>query len=500
MKSIQIGFIGLGRIADLHYLGYNNNKQAKVYAVCDSNLELAHIRKKQWNAEKVYTDYHDLLADTNVDAVEILTPHSLHESMTVAAAYAGKHIALQKPMTIDLKSASRILTATTTAGKIFKVTDNYPFYPPIRLARKIIDNGDIGKPIALRIKFIGGGSGGWHVPPEAWQWRIKENTESGGVRGLDTFDHGHHLWTTAWYLCGGVEKTAGWIDSIDGIIDAPSVMMWKHKNGCYGSIEFVHLPSLTIPCKYYANDEWMEVSGTHGIVVIRRCTGSIVKGPVVGVFTNKGWKNYNVPSDWRLGFVGATHNFINAMLGKEEPMLKGSDAREILRFSIAIQKSARLNREVYTQELDSRFPSLYYVCRHREELKAKKPKKSIAERLGLSANFAKYAPQAKELTQQFIKRYNPEAAKQWTVTIALHIKKEGGADELLYSIAINNGVLTVKEGTLPENWDMKITARAGVWAAILLKKKRIEMAYLQGLLKIEGKSEEALRLRSAFGI
>ena len=78
MKSIQIGFIGLGRIADLHYLGYNNNKQAKVYAVCDSNLELAHIRKKQWNAEKVYTDYHDLLADTNVDAVEILTPHSLH--------------------------------------------------------------------------------------------------------------------------------------------------------------------------------------------------------------------------------------------------------------------------------------------------------------------------------------------------------------------------------------------------------------------------------------
>ena len=61
-------------------------------------------------------------------------------------------------------------------------------------------------------------------------------------------------------------------------------------------------------------------------------------------------------------------------------------------------------------------------------------------------------------------------------------------------------MLTVKEGTLPENWDMKITAQAGVWAAILLKKKRIEMAYLQGLLKIEGKSEEALRLRSAFGI
>ena len=108
------------------------------------------------------------------------------------------------------------------------------------------------------------------MPPEAWQWRLKENTESGGIRGFDTFDHGHHLWTTAWYLCGSVERASGWIDSIDGIIDAPSVMIWKHTSGVYGSIEFVHMPALTIPSKYYANDKWIEVSGTQGIVVIHK--------------------------------------------------------------------------------------------------------------------------------------------------------------------------------------------------------------------------------------
>ncbi|MEW6528187.1 MAG: Gfo/Idh/MocA family oxidoreductase [Spirochaetota bacterium] len=500
IEKIHVGFIGLGRIADLHFLGYKNNKYAKLYAVCDINQKLVEQRAKQWHATAAYTDYNDLLNDPHIDAVEILTPHLLHEPVVIAAAKAGKHIALQKPMTVDLASADRILNATKGTGKVFKVTDNYTFYPPIRLAKKIIENGEIGAPIAIRIKFIGGGSGGWYVPPEAWQWRLKENTESGGVRGFDTFDHGHHLWTTAWYLCGSVERVAGWIDSIDGIIDAPSVMIWKHNNGVYGSIEFVHMPALKIPSKYYANDEWIEVSGTQGIIIIHRCTGNINKGPAVSVFTSKGWKHYNEKSDWALGFIGATHNFIESILGKAQPMLSGQDARDVLRFSLAIQKSAKVRREVYTEELDAPFPALYYYFRHRKDIAAAKPKKSLLERIGLSGNTSQYAPQAKELTDEFLKRYNPDAVKQWTVTIALNIEPDGEAQGFCYGIMINNSVLTVKEGVLPQKWDMKITVPAGLWAAILLKKKRIEMAYLQGRIKIEGKSEEALKLRAAFGI
>lgn len=500
MKQINVGFIGLGRIADLHFLGYKNNKNAKLYAVCDINKKLVEQRAKQWRVPALYTDYNDLLKDPRIDAVEILTPHSLHEPVVIAAAKAGKHIALQKPMTVDLASADHILAATKESGKIFKVTDNYAFYPPIRLAKKIIENGEIGNPISIRIKFIGGGSGGWYVPPEAWQWRLKENTESGGIRGFDTFDHGHHLWTTAWFLCGSVERAFGWIDSIDGIIDAPSVMIWKHTSGVYGSIEFVHMPALKIPSKYYANDEWIEISGTQGICVIHRCTGSIVKGPVVSVFTSKGWKHYNEKCDWALGFVGATHNFIASIRGEESPMLSGDDAREILRFSLAIQKSAKVRREVYTQELDSRFPSVYYYLKHRKDIKQARPsKKSLLELIGITRNLSKYAPQAKELTEEFLKRYNPDAVKQWTVTIALNIENDGNTRGFSYSVMINNGVLTAKEEE-PHKWDMKITVSAGVWAAILLKKKRIEMAYLQGLIKIEGKSEEALKLRAAFGI
>ncbi len=188
MQKLNVAFIGLGRIADLHFEGYKNNKKAQLYAVCDTNTELVKKRETQWKAVAGYRDDTELLSDPRVDAVEILTPHTSHERIAVAAAQAGKHIALQKPMTIDLASADRILEATKQSGKIFRVTDNYAFYPPIRIAKKIIENGDIGNPISIRIKFIGGGSGGWYVPPEAWQWRLKENTESGGIRGFDTKD------------------------------------------------------------------------------------------------------------------------------------------------------------------------------------------------------------------------------------------------------------------------------------------------------------------------
>lgn len=60
MKPINVAFIGLGRIADLHYLGYKNNKQAKLFAICDISQKLVEQRAKQWHVTAFYTDYNDL--------------------------------------------------------------------------------------------------------------------------------------------------------------------------------------------------------------------------------------------------------------------------------------------------------------------------------------------------------------------------------------------------------------------------------------------------------
>jgi predicted dehydrogenase len=209
----------------------------------------------------------------------------------------------------------------------------------------MIENGEIGTPTNLRIKFVSAGSGGWEVPDASWEWRLHEAAEG---RTLQTFDHGHHLWATAWFLLGEVERVVSWIDSADGILDCPSVIMWKYREGTkYGMCEYCHCQNLTMPSKYYSNDEWLEVTGADGIIVIQRCTGNLVPGPAVSTFTAKGWKHYSdVDSDWAAGFKGATRNFVSAIKGEAAPLLSGREGREILRLTLAIHESSKLRREV----------------------------------------------------------------------------------------------------------------------------------------------------------
>ncbi len=498
MSTINVGIIGCGRIADLHYPGYKNNRKARVYAVCDSNDEIRERRKKEWRAEKSYSDYRELLADPSVDAVEILTPQVLHEEMVIEAARAGKHIALQKPMTIDLASADRMLRAVRSSGKVFRVTDNYLFYPPIVFAKKMIDAGEIGDPNNMRIKFISGGSGGWPVPPSAWEWRLKESMEG---RPMQTFDHGHHLWSAASYLQGRVERVASWIDSIDGVIDSPAVIMWKCEGGVrYGSCDYAHAADLHIPSRYYGNDEWFEITGTRGMALINRCTGNVLSGPPMSVFNGKGWKNYpNIKSDWSEGFIGATRNFIAAIRGEEEPLLSGEAGREMLRLDLAIQRSAMLRREVYVDEMDSFFPSLFAFRKRRAGIRANPRRK---KRVGLfgGGSYSSYAPRAIELTEGLMERFNADRAAGWNTVIGLKLLADGGCADEAFTLKVKDGAASLSRGTVPTDAILVVKAEAGVWAAILLGKKRIEMALIQGKLKLEGKAEEGLRLRDVFGL
>lgn len=347
---IRVGFAGCGRIADLHRAAYENHPDAVLAAVCDTNAELAHARQAAWGCPKAYTRFEDLIADPDIDAVEIITPQGLHESMVIAAAEAGKHIAVQKPMTITLAAADRMLDAVRAAGVVFKVTDNYLTYPPIALAKRLIEDGVIGDPIMLHMKFLGGvWQGGWEVPESTWAWR-KQEVEAG--RGIQTFDHGHHMWTTAWFLMGDFERVTSWIDQTSEFIDCPAVIMWKHTaTRRYGVCDYTQALELNIPTKYYACDEWFEITGNRGMILIRRCTGNVQDGPAVRVFTNEGWREYDVESDWGSSFAGAARNFSDAILGKAAPLLSGEQARAILRFAFALRRASDERREITMAEM-----------------------------------------------------------------------------------------------------------------------------------------------------
>lgn len=497
---VNVGFLGCGRIADLHVRGYQNNPEARIYAVCDPDPERREKRKAEWGVEKAYASHQELLADPKVDAVEILTPYDTHEKVLIDAVKAGKHIACQKPMTTDLASADRMVAASKTSSKIVKVTEIYVTYPPIVFAKKLVEDGAIGDLIGLRINYISGPFGGWDMPGKTIGEQVR--IAARGL-GIETFDHGHHEWATAWFLLGEAERVSAWIDTLNGVVDGPATVMWKGRgNKRYGVADFMFCPELTIPTKYYSNDEIYQILGSRGIIMVNRGTGDLMDRPPVSLFDGKKWTHFeDIDGDWGSGFVNSTRNFIAAIQGKEKPLLNMDQGREVLRFGLSIMKSAQLRREVYLDELDHPAPLWYFFKRWRKERKncIVRPHKQPWSLFAGSTR--KYAPQAHDLTLKIPERFDPAAAGNWECVIALELTGEGGVPDEKFGFTIKNGAIEVLEGALPPNPDLSLWVPAGVWAAILLGKKRFETAVLQGLIKYEGQVvEKAINLRSAFRV
>ncbi|HET91251.1 MAG TPA: Gfo/Idh/MocA family oxidoreductase [Chloroflexi bacterium] len=125
--AIGVGIVGCGRISDLHALGYQGREDARIVAVCDTKRGRAREKGAAWGIDRarVYTDYHQLLADPGVDLVELLVPHHLHAEMTVAACAAGKHVSVQKPMALTTAEADRMIEAAERAGVVLRVYENF---------------------------------------------------------------------------------------------------------------------------------------------------------------------------------------------------------------------------------------------------------------------------------------------------------------------------------------------------------------------------------------
>ena len=98
MEKLRVGFIGVGGISRLHYLGYKDNPNAEVYSICDADEKQLGERQRDWGIQRAHTDYRELLDDPNVDAVEVMVPHHLHALVGIAALQAGPRHCLTRPL------------------------------------------------------------------------------------------------------------------------------------------------------------------------------------------------------------------------------------------------------------------------------------------------------------------------------------------------------------------------------------------------------------------
>ncbi len=350
MAPIRVAIVGCGRISDLHILGYRNQDDARVVAVCDINRKRAWAKAKAWGVERVYTDYQQVLEDPEIDLVELLVPHDLHAPMTIAACQAGKHVSVQKPMALNVAEADQMIAAARAAGVVLRVYENFVFYPPHVQAKKMIEAGEIGEPQMIRIHVSTGKSKtAWKVPLSAWLWRFNEKRCGGGPL---VFDHGYHLFSLAYYFMGPVERVMAWIDRTPVVptkyVDAPAVVMVQFKAPRrYGVMDFAHTPNLVMESIYYADDDRVEIIGDRGIIFVNRCTAKTVDLPPLMLFRDG--KTTAIPVDrfeWHDSFIDCTRHLIGVLTRGGQPVLDGPTGKAVLQFTLAALISSRTGREV----------------------------------------------------------------------------------------------------------------------------------------------------------
>ena len=352
MNPIRVAIVGCGRISDLHQMGYRGQVDARIVAVCDARRKRAREKAKAWGVEpdKVYTDYRKLLADPEIDLVELLVPHHLHAEMTVAACQAGKHVSVQKPMALTVAEADQMTQAAERAGVVLRVYENFVFYEPHVRAKEMIEAGEIGEPQMIRLHVnTGTADTGWKVPLSAWAWRFDEQRCGGGPL---IFDHGYHLFSLARYLMGEVERVTAWIDKSPVVptktLDAPATIMFQFKAPRrYGVLDFAHTPHMKIESLYYADDDRVEVIGDRGILFINRCTARTVDLPELMMFRDG--KTTAIPVEgveWHDSFIACTRHLIGVLREGGQPVLDGSTGKAVLQFTLAALVSAREGGEV----------------------------------------------------------------------------------------------------------------------------------------------------------
>ena len=152
MKSINIGIIGgglMGREMASAFARWcalaDVTVQPVLTAVADLNPATLEWFNRIPSCTQLVTDYHELLANPEIEVVYVAVPHHLHETIYLDVLKAGKDLLAEKPFGIDLASSRRILAAVKDSGRFVRCSSEMPFFPGAQRALEIGRSGDIGR-------------------------------------------------------------------------------------------------------------------------------------------------------------------------------------------------------------------------------------------------------------------------------------------------------------------------------------------------------------------
>jgi len=186
---------------DLPIFFYPPPAKPVLVAICGRNEELVREAAKRYGYKRYYTEWEKLVKDPEVELFDNGGPNYMHAEPCIAAAEAGKHILCEKPLATNAKEAKRMLDAVRRAGVKHMVGYNYRFVPAVMLAKKLIDEGRVGRIYHFRARYLQE----WIMDPNfPLIWKLRKDQAGSGPIG----DLGSHIIDLARFLVGEIKSVS----------------------------------------------------------------------------------------------------------------------------------------------------------------------------------------------------------------------------------------------------------------------------------------------------
>jgi predicted dehydrogenase len=342
--------IGLGGVGTWGHLpGYEQiPEEAKIVAFCDVNPGVINEPATKHGA-KTYSDYKELLANPEIEMVDICLPHFLHGRVALDAAKAGKNVLCEKPFTLSLEEADSIINTTKDKGLKLMVAENTRFVKAYEVARSFLDKKAIGD-VCLARTYLGGSEMIRLSDPD--NWIGKKATAGGGV----LMDSGVHSYYLLEWMVGRIKRvfavTSVFVKGMYADVEDNAMVSWEFEGGALGTSSF----SNTTEAPW---TERLELYGTKGSLIV----DMLSEHPVQVFSTVKrsedmsDWWGWYGDVSWEEPFLEHSamdwkqwsmrkevQHFVSCVREGTEPLVSGADGRRNVELALKALESAKVSK------------------------------------------------------------------------------------------------------------------------------------------------------------
>ena len=363
MRRLGAAVVGLG-VGRAHAEAYASLPESSLVALCDPDPARLQAANASYGVA-AYADVADLLRDERVEVISVATPHPSHAAIAIAAMESGRHVIVEKPMTVDLAEADRMVACARRTGRTLGVIFQRRFWPASFRVQRAIAEGKLGAVVSAECELT------WWRTESYYRrdpWRGRWDTEGGGV----LCNQGIHALDLLQWVVGEVDTVwARWANLSHPYIEVEdnAVAAVVFRSGALGAIR------MSTSSRYSRTRVTVHGANGASVSVIEEPEGAVgyndlwtipgeeqVREKSLREHVDRGEYIYRAPvweepPTWYTGYryQGAAspsyhavqlQDFLQAILEGREPLVNGEEGRKSLELMVAIYRSGRTGAAV----------------------------------------------------------------------------------------------------------------------------------------------------------